>query len=279
MFGGSCMRSRRSARSNEMYIYDMKTGDWSLTIPSSISPRDSYASVLKDDTIIYTGGSDGRIWYNNMCIYNITLNTWTITMDEISYTYRAGHISWLFQDKIYVSCGWNGKHVLNDTWVYDKEWKILNTYNDPLPRDSSSCILIDNILYMVGGGYRKEIYNHFYKLNMITNTWSLISTNPIYGLVSSSLQYSNNILYIIGGSRKGESANTHIISIDIKNHSILYTINTHLEYGYGTVSSFLDDRYLYVIGGYTRYMYLDIYEYIRDRKYTYAYDITIKCLE
>ena len=74
-------------------------------------------------------------------------------------TPREGHSSLTLYDRyIFIYGGWNGKIIYGDIYIFDTETKIWAkidqdclTGNVPTPRESQSCSLVQNQIYIFGG--------------------------------------------------------------------------------------------------------------------------------
>jgi len=118
------------------------------------------------------------------------LTRWSKTDSPGSPSGRYGHRAVVYQDKMILHGGYNGKDRLNDTYEFDlekKEWKLLENEEGstkPCARDCHSAILYQDKMFIFGGGDGYAWKNDVYCYNITKKTWHEIK--PASGSVIPS---------------------------------------------------------------------------------------------
>jgi len=143
-----------------VYQLDLDNWDWTKLEPTNKAPpsRDSHSCVIYQKKLYIFGGSGGSDSKNDMLEYDLATNQWrTLESRGNTPSPREGHSACLFDDRyIIIYGGWNGEETFNDCYLYDipqRNWisitKRLGT--EPSPRESQSCCMLRNSMYLFGG--------------------------------------------------------------------------------------------------------------------------------
>lgn len=156
------------------YIYKPRWGHSASVIP-----------IISDHEIYLIGGFDHEKMYRDVNIYDVhnhKLKPVKTTGDSMSF--RAGHSSCVFQEKILLFGGQvfagKGKYnFLNDFYSFDpknNEWKYYTTKGDiPEPRSQHQAVIYKNMMIIVGGCDQNTLFNDIYALNLETLTWKKVN--------------------------------------------------------------------------------------------------------
>lgn len=240
LFGGS--GSNNNARNWEtIYILNCDTWDWEKVCPNDAlgnntpEPRDSHACVRIGHNMFIFGGSNGENPLNDMFAFNLVSKTWN-KIDESGEipTPREGHSGVALLDRyFFIFGGWDGKNIFQNCYLFDsitKKWKILEYLpgSEPLPRESHSCALLRDKIYIFGGQgtsikKKDNYYNDLFRLKInidkslekINGVWEKLSSkNGFYPSPRTShsiASYQDRYLIVIGGEGYG-STNNDVIS-------------------------------------------------------------------
>ena len=197
-----------------------KSTELSFSKCANIPINLAYTSVNCVDNKIYAfGGWNNNSYINNVYVYNIITNTWSIT-ECILPNKIAGISSCAYNNKIYLISGMiytdDYKFRENRTkQMFNPSTKTLTQLSkiDPSPNIGGgfmNSVSFNNCIYVVGGAggfidgswhpYMRE-WSYIY--NCITDTIKIIKSIPI-PRVGSATCYYNNRVYCIGGQSDGD---------------------------------------------------------------------------
>lgn len=241
LFGGS--GNNNNARNWEtIYILNCDTYEWEKVCPNDAlgtntpEPRDSHACVRIGNNMYIFGGSNGENPLNDMFAFNLVSKTWIKieTTGEIPSP-REGHSGVALHDRyFFIFGGWDGKNIFQNCYLFDyitKKWKMIEYVpgTEPLPRESHSCALLQDNIYIFGGqgcSIKKKdtYYNDLFKfkinidksLERVTGVWERLSSkNGMYPSPRTShsiAAYKDSYLIVIGG--EGYSSNNEIVNAE-----------------------------------------------------------------
>ena len=150
------------------------------------SPRDCHSAVLYQNSMYIFGGggksyshccpsllthSDGYQWLNDIWALNCKTYKWSQVwaFGDIP-SGRAGHSAVVWNDRMYVFAGWNGKCTMNDLYEFNfstNVWtKIICNGQLPSKRDSHTANILGDRMFVVGGGDGKNRLNDVHEFNM-----------------------------------------------------------------------------------------------------------------
>lgn len=125
-------------------------------------------------------------------------------------------------DKLLVLGGGDGENFLNDVHILDIEtmtWKTLYTAgNSPSPRSRHTATLVNNLLYVIGGGGdNSAVFNDVYTLDLSTMKWNkpLIKGSPPNQRWGHTSLNIGPYIYIFGGYDGSKMLNdVHILNTE-----------------------------------------------------------------
>jgi N-acetylneuraminic acid mutarotase len=172
IYGGSI---DGSTYSDEIWVYDYNTNEWTEQIPSSTTnpPARSGKGLVYtgNDKVMLFGGSGGYPdYYNDLWEYDITTKEWmeiTPTGDvPVARTYFG--MSMVSEDKFLVFGGFDDQlEYIGDTWEYDitaNEWTEFSSIWSPSNRGFPSMTYIgNNKIVMFGGMIPEGAWVNLYK--------------------------------------------------------------------------------------------------------------------
>jgi len=213
-FGGGDPVSPR----NDIYILDTVKMTWTQLKSSGTTPqaRGYHTSTLmKDRNIIIYGGSNGKVCFNDVYIFDTVSNFWSKCVIE-NPSPRFAHAATLVGHNLFVFGGHNSKNYDNELCILNLECEFSKiekvgqsgivmgrkraSNNDttsprifsdkpvrwetpasvtgtvPTPRGHHTSLLHDNRLYFMGGTDGKTTFDETYVLDL--GTWSYLTINP-----------------------------------------------------------------------------------------------------
>ena len=238
LFGGS--GNNNNARNWEtIYILNCDTCEWEKVCPNDAlgtntpEPRDSHACVRIGNNMYIFGGSNGENPLNDMFAFNLVSKTW-IKIDATGEipSAREGHSGVALSDRyFFIFGGWDGKNIFQNCYLFDfitKKWKMIEYTpgTEPLPRESHSCALLNDCIYIFGGQgtsikKKNTYYNDLFRLKInidkslerVTGVWTkMTSKNGLYPSPRTSHSispYKDRFLIVIGG--EGYSTNNEVM--------------------------------------------------------------------
>ena len=188
---------------------------------------------------------------NTIYCYNPKTNSWT-TKGTLSEA-RFGHTSVVVGSKIYI-IGGSGGTVSNtgdgslpsNSMIYDVSTNTCTTFTSQAKYIYSSAAVLNNKIYVWGGGYYKNAKATFYVYDLATKTWTT-NTLPMYGSGSELLEY-NGGLYIYNG-RSGDTNYAKLYKVNLNDFTL--TELTEPLTGDHSGSAIVIDNKIYAFGGYS----------------------------
>ena len=226
----------------DIYIYDPATNSWS--IKSNIIPtarnRGSCATVVYNNKIYLSGGiinghNSGTVNWTD--VYDPANDSWN-TLANAPHLRDHMHAA-VINGKMYIASGRRTSAATGNTFgdmeatvdVYDfasNSWSTLPTSaNLPIKRAGTSCVALNNKLYVIGGESLQSIaHNQTQAFDPSTNTWSN-QANLITGRQGTqALVYNSKIYITAGSSTQGGSASTLLSSMESFNNGTSVTTCT-----------------------------------------------------
>jgi len=205
------------------YRLDPETLEW-IKLEANNKPsglRDSHSmNIYREKLYIFGGSLDGES-RNDLCEFDLNTNMWRIVDAKGAIPpAREGHSSCLYEDRyLVVYGGWNGKITLNDCYLFDipnSTWIKVEKKSgtEPLARESQSCCLAGDYMYIFGGqgndiATNEDIFlNDLYRLKITVENnkafavWEKLEPEgPVPPQRSShaSCVYRDKYMFIIGG--------------------------------------------------------------------------------
>jgi hypothetical protein len=192
--------------------------------------------------IVYIFGGSGAIWGRTNSDHFMTIDFDSNTKKIVNTTSLNGPKGTYgctldyYKDNLYLFGGTDGTLFFNSLYKYDlkkDKWEILNTNGTcPSTRYKHSSLIIDNYLYIIGGGQYRPIDSNLdiYKLNLDTLRWyeckflDTIPRNILAG--SSSYDSINKNIWIFGGRTDTDVRTNKLYSYNIETmNCIEYEIN------------------------------------------------------
>jgi hypothetical protein len=173
--------TKNSSPSAAVDIYDIDTKSWTRAQLSQA--RQGMAAVSCGNKIFFAGGSmrsvffTGQDVYDNVDIYDVTSNTWTVAhLSEPRSFLAAAAIG----SKVLFAGGTtDGMYGSKTVDIYDtvtKQWSVATLSE---ARFGLSAITSDNKVYFAGGSDRDKYYSRIDIYDTVNNSWS---TSPLMEL-------------------------------------------------------------------------------------------------
>ncbi|XP_031266479.1 rab9 effector protein with kelch motifs-like isoform X1 [Pistacia vera] len=207
VFGGCC----GGLHFSDVLMLDLDTMVWSTlaTTGQGPGPRDSHSAVLVGQKMIVFGGTNGSKKVNDLHILDLGSKEWIRPVCRgVPPSPRESHTATLFCDDKMAIFGGSGEgeaNYLNDFHVLDLKtmiWTSPAVKGDiPVPRDSHSCNVIANKLFVYGGDCGDRYHGGVDMLDMRTLTWSrLVVQGPSPGVRAGHAAVNvGTKVYVIGG--------------------------------------------------------------------------------
>ncbi|GAN06947.1 conserved hypothetical protein [Mucor ambiguus] len=196
------------------YVLHTNTRQWSRVRTKGRLPseRAGHSTCVSDDGIMYIfGGHFQRKYLNDLCAFNVkeypAKAEWQfIRVENQGPTPRSGHISVIYDKKLYIFGGINASHLYNDIWYFDlvtHVWHQISAVGYiPAPRESCAAALVDDTIYIFGGrGLNGCGLGDLCAFRIKSQRWYMFQSmgappSPRYGL---SMTVIHNKIYVFGG--------------------------------------------------------------------------------
>ncbi|CAO0803576.1 unnamed protein product [Mucor circinelloides] len=196
------------------YVLHTNTRQWSRVRTKGRLPseRAGHSTCVSDDGIMYIfGGHFQRKYLNDLCAFNVkeypAKAEWEfIRFENQGPTPRSGHISVIYDKKLYIFGGINASHLYNDIWYFDLTTHVWHQISAvgyiPAPRESCAAALVDDTIYIFGGrGLNGCGLGDLCAFRIKSQRWYMFQSmgvppSPRYGLSMTVIQ---NKIYVFGG--------------------------------------------------------------------------------
>lgn len=189
VFGG-CSYCNSDVSLNDTVVYNFTTRTWKTVAPKTTkppSPRYSHSAVVHQNSMIIFGGFSNLMNKNDVFQYRFDLEQWTpwLHIQGELPNARAAHSAFIYDNKMWIFAGYDGKNKLNDMWNLSLEpnqqkWvKVPQNGDQPPGCFNSACDIVDDHLYGFSGQAGANITNHLVSFNLRTFTWSRVMPDLI----------------------------------------------------------------------------------------------------
>lgn len=198
-----------------LHYYNFSNNTW--VSRASTTVMNSHSAVVIGNRMYVYGGNGLSGPRSQVHIYNFDTNQWTTGRSGAT---RRIHAAAAYKGKMYVAGGSSKDFGIADAIstaaVYDPE---ANTWRNlpPMPQARAfvEAYVIDNNMYVIGGGNSNGAVGSIAVLNLETETWSVIPSDPAF---SSKYAYAGTIIgssiYTVGGTSNAVSHSTDTLRFD-----------------------------------------------------------------
>ncbi|CCH46472.1 Kelch repeat-containing protein 1 [Wickerhamomyces ciferrii] len=222
IFGGDTVTNEFGEIDNDLYLFNMNSHAWTIPSPVGKRPSGRYGhsigviAITNFDSKVYLyGGQLDDVIFNDLCVFNLSSFRrpdvhweWINPKDNIRPPPLTNHSMDVYDNKLWIFGGSNGKKLNNEIWCFDPElerWDQIKTLGQlPKPVEEHASVIYKDLLIIYGGkDSQGEAVSDLFFLNLITKTWFKFPTNfPLepqgkYGHTLSILK--NDKLLILGG--------------------------------------------------------------------------------
>ncbi|KAG1451077.1 hypothetical protein G6F46_009830 [Rhizopus delemar] len=166
------------------------------------------------------------------------------------------HASAVYQGKMYVYGGTTKTACSNTLYILDLDtfcWSIPKVYGSVLPPCRAHSFVVDEQrgdIYLMFGGDEQTYYNHIYKLNTHSMTWTHLRTyNTPSERRAQTATFWNNTLYLFGGG-DGTRALNDVYQLNLETlewKEVMTTGKSPNDRGYHT-GTLVQDKWV-ILGG------------------------------
>jgi len=197
------------------YFMNMQIGKWKKIMPidsCNFTPRTGHDCILVKDKIYLFGGTDDDDRKNDLHMYDIYLNKWSLLPSKGKVPLpRSGAKGVSYDNKLYFFGGYQKKsgNFYKDLFYYDlakEQWYdvgALQSGEMPSQRTDHSVVLWDGRLYVYGGYDGKKRFGDLFKCCIKNKKykWKEIQSEgiqPLNRFGHSAVVYQNS-MFIFGG--------------------------------------------------------------------------------
>eukprot|EP01105_Mastigella_eilhardi_P014419 TRINITY_DN3289_c0_g1_i2.p1 TRINITY_DN3289_c0_g1~~TRINITY_DN3289_c0_g1_i2.p1 ORF type:complete len:393 (-),score=99.86 TRINITY_DN3289_c0_g1_i2:881-2059(-) len=207
--------------------FDLATREWSLLTKDF--PKLSEHTLCEYAGALWTfGGTNGT-----MSGYSCALHMFqpiktlfahstaadvvkAIPVDGVTPPERSSQVAAVFDNKLVIFGGWNGRTTLGDAWCFDFTtctWTEVRPQGDtPSPRRTHSAVTFNNKMYVFGGFYHDKdtsvSYNDVYELDLRAGRWKLLPAHGCApcprGRAAMAVDPERQLIFVVGGWNRTE---------------------------------------------------------------------------
>lgn len=248
------------SRCNDLYELNLLTQNWRLIVAKGSTPslRHSHSAVVYKNCMYVVFGYDGN-YCDDIYQFNFFSQIWTrlVTQGILRPKGRYRCVACVHNDSLIIHGGHDGSTHLDDTWMLSFEtftWSQLETIGtSPCARDSHCAVIFRNSLFVFGGSHGGPL-DDFHELNLISNTWRLVSGSTATSVVNENSQQSpgpqspgfSKMSY----ASRMLSSNITVTQFNDSSSSATFFLPIHESSKRFCHTGVLHDSYIYCFGGY-----------------------------
>lgn len=242
VFGGDTKIEEHDELDDNLYLLNTTTLKWTVASSSGPRPSGRYGHTIATvgSKVFVFGGQLDDYFFDDLLCYDLTMlrkpeAQWelVVTKDGVRPPPRTNHSMVMFQDKLYLFGGTDGKLWYSDTWCYDpvsKTWSQLDcTGYLPAPCEGHSATIVGDIMYVFGGrsSQGKDLGTlSALKLSMRKwYTFQNLGPGPSPRSGHSMTAYGTNKILVMGGESPGEHGGE-----ENKNNTVFVLDTTRINY-------------------------------------------------
>jgi N-acetylneuraminic acid mutarotase len=190
---------------DEVYIYDLQTHEWSMASPMP-NPRGGHAALMLDGKIHLIGGGNSVSTIPDHSQYDPETDSWR---DLAQLPRSEGSPAAVVVDgKIYTIGGRSGFSDFGDVYIYDPMSDTWSTGRSIEPRGTAGAVVYCGGIYLFGGESQSQRMNldSVLRLDLERNVWERVTSMPEARNFARAVLFMDSV-YIVGGSTV--TANSH----------------------------------------------------------------------
>ncbi|OBZ90202.1 Tip elongation aberrant protein 1 [Choanephora cucurbitarum] len=215
-----------------IYVLNLHAKQWTRIQPEGPQPseRSGHSVATQDNAMFIFGGQKEGHYFNDLYVFNSDTLSTGPRWEQLTFNNKAGdcpeprsgHVSVIFDNKLYIFGGTDGQHMLNDLWAFDLHSRVWARVESeglmPAARESSGCAMVDGVMYIFGGrGEHGAELNDLCAFRMRTRRWFRFqnmgpSPSPRHGLTMTAIRER---LFVVGGendiSKMDDSSSLYIL--------------------------------------------------------------------
>ncbi|KAI9264745.1 hypothetical protein BY458DRAFT_513843 [Sporodiniella umbellata] len=212
LFGGEPIVSGETWDS-QLYILNTASNQWSKIKANGNLPRARSGHTISahNGSIYIWGGQSQGHYLNDLYEFRLreypTKTNWVpILYTNQSPSPRTGHMSVVYNNRLYIFGGVDANRLYNDVWYFDLTSQVWNQVKAvgyiPPPRESCAAALVNDTIYIFGGrGPNGVILGDLYAFRLKNQRWYTFQNmgTPPSARYGTSLTLCQKKLYVFGG--------------------------------------------------------------------------------
>eukprot|EP01129_Flabellula_baltica_P009420 TRINITY_DN3845_c0_g1_i1.p1 TRINITY_DN3845_c0_g1~~TRINITY_DN3845_c0_g1_i1.p1 ORF type:complete len:998 (+),score=177.58 TRINITY_DN3845_c0_g1_i1:1-2994(+) len=207
IFGGRIKKRLKWKIFDDLYFYNIETGIWKQ-IPVINPPAGRFehtASIIGDKMYCFGGNIGNKTSVNDF--FSLDLGSLQTEFQHVqvkttSPSPRFGHTANVYEEKIYIFGGFNGRDYFNDLHIFypqKSQWVSPQVSGHiPFGRYRHSACIFDHYLVISGGQYEEQLLNDIWILNLTPNSENILEWHHVLNYLPMGLAFhSSHSFYTI----------------------------------------------------------------------------------
>ncbi|KAG0171775.1 Negative regulator of mitotic exit [Apophysomyces sp. BC1034] len=209
-----------------LYFLNLNTRQWTRVQMDSQKPveRAGHSAVVSNGVMYIWGGKRAGRYLNDLVAFNTSSYPanphWEYLSTNEGPSGRSGHVSVIYDNKLYIFGGTDGTHFYNDILSFDlqtRTWAAVPAAGFiPAPRQGCSAALVDDVMYINGGiGAEGQELGDLCAFKFRSQRWYMFqnmgpSPSARHGLTMTTVKEK---MYVIGGEANGKMEDASMVYV------------------------------------------------------------------
>ncbi|KAF7728560.1 Negative regulator of mitotic exit [Apophysomyces ossiformis] len=209
-----------------LYFLNLNSRQWIRIQMDSQKPveRAGHSAVVANGVMYIWGGKRAGRYLDDLVAFNTNSYPanphWEYLSTNEGPSGRSGHVSVIFDNKLYIFGGSDGANFYNDLWAFDLQTRVWSPVACagyiPAPRYGCAAALVDDIMYINGGiGSDGQELGDLCAFKFRSQRWYIFQNmgpgpSARHGLTMTTVKEK---IYVIGGEANGKMDDASMVHV------------------------------------------------------------------